>query len=270
MLWINYNTQICESEERNFSLQELSCSVLYEEIAVKESTVLFWEMHYFRLMACMRIMRMSIPLSFTPDFLLREVEKTIRKNSFAQGIIHFIFFEKGDKVHFFISPLYVKSIPFWDNHPCVMEIFRDYKINADLLSTLSFLSDPKKRLADIYIREHALDEVVFLNQHNRLTQGSQGFLFILKDKCISTPKVEEGVQKSVLRGKFLSYLIKTNRYAVQEIELSSYELQGADEVFFLNDFSMRCVSHYRKKNYDITRSQEIFEELQLRVSSELL
>jgi branched-chain amino acid aminotransferase len=38
--------------------------------------IFFWEDHYFRLMASMRIMRMDIPMDFTMEFLEAQILKT--------------------------------------------------------------------------------------------------------------------------------------------------------------------------------------------------
>ena len=43
---------------------------VFETIRVQQGKILFWEDHYFRLMASMRIMRMEIPMEFTPDLTL--------------------------------------------------------------------------------------------------------------------------------------------------------------------------------------------------------
>ncbi len=39
--------------------------------------VVFWEDHYFRLMASMRMLRMKIPMEFTLEFLEQEILKTV-------------------------------------------------------------------------------------------------------------------------------------------------------------------------------------------------
>ena len=38
-----------------------------EKFRVEHGRIIFWEAHYFRLMAAMRIMRMDIPMSFTQN-----------------------------------------------------------------------------------------------------------------------------------------------------------------------------------------------------------
>ncbi len=41
--------------------------------------ILFWEDHYFRLMASMRIMRMEIPMNFTMEFLEAQILETLER-----------------------------------------------------------------------------------------------------------------------------------------------------------------------------------------------
>ena len=65
------------------SLSECSPSVLealvksiglIESIRYEQGSFLFWEHHYFRMMAALRRMRFPIPISYTPENLLSEVE----------------------------------------------------------------------------------------------------------------------------------------------------------------------------------------------------
>ncbi|NCO64873.1 MAG: aminotransferase class IV, partial [Flavobacteriia bacterium] len=64
---INFNGNILEEknllsiDNRGFNYGD----ALFETIKVSLGKVLFWEDHYFRLMASMRIMRMEIPMDFT-------------------------------------------------------------------------------------------------------------------------------------------------------------------------------------------------------------
>ena len=48
-------------------------NVLTETIAIEQNKILFWEEHYLRLMASMRILRMEIPLSFTLEHLSEKI-----------------------------------------------------------------------------------------------------------------------------------------------------------------------------------------------------
>ena len=58
---------------------------LFETMKTSGGKILFWEDHYFRLMASMRIMRMEIPMNFTMEFLEAEITKTIEANQLQKA-----------------------------------------------------------------------------------------------------------------------------------------------------------------------------------------
>ena len=80
---INFNGTILENstvlsdENRGFAYGD----ALFETIKVSHGKILFWEDHYFRLMASMRILRMEIPMNFTMEFLEDQITNTIKNNN---------------------------------------------------------------------------------------------------------------------------------------------------------------------------------------------
>ena len=53
---------------------------VFETIKVVHGKLVFWEEHYFRLMASMRMLRMKIPMNFTLEFLEEQILKTVSVN----------------------------------------------------------------------------------------------------------------------------------------------------------------------------------------------
>jgi branched-chain amino acid aminotransferase len=51
---------------------------LFETLRVINSKIMFWEAHYFRLMSSMRILRMSIPMEFSPEYLEEKIIELIK------------------------------------------------------------------------------------------------------------------------------------------------------------------------------------------------
>ena len=76
---INFNGTILENkavlsmDNRGYAYGD----ALFETVKSVRGSLLFWEDHYFRLMASMRIMRMEIPMNFTMEFLEEEISKKI-------------------------------------------------------------------------------------------------------------------------------------------------------------------------------------------------
>ena len=79
---INYNGAILSKEEMKLTYDNRAFKYgdsIFETIKIKNGRVVFWEEHYFRLMASMRMLRMEIPLSFTLEFLQEEILKTTKE-----------------------------------------------------------------------------------------------------------------------------------------------------------------------------------------------
>ena len=82
---INYNGEI---QQTSPALSAKNRGFLYGDgvfdlVKYVEGKLIFWEEHYLRLMATMRISRMDIPDSFTLEFLESEIQKTIQGNALS-------------------------------------------------------------------------------------------------------------------------------------------------------------------------------------------
>ena len=72
------------------------------------------------------------------------------------------------------------------------------------------------------------NEVLFLNENNKLSEGSTTNVFIVKDNNIYTPYEKCGLLSGIIR----KYVI--DNFKVYEKEISKEELLNADEVFLTN------------------------------------
>ena len=73
---VNYNGSLVEKETRVLSIQNRGYRYgdsLFETIRLKQGKVCFFEDHYFRLMASMRMLRMEIPMNFTLEYLEEQI-----------------------------------------------------------------------------------------------------------------------------------------------------------------------------------------------------
>jgi branched-chain amino acid aminotransferase len=80
---ININGQLVEDNSASVSVYNRAFSYgdgLFETIKAVNGKLFFWEDHYFRLMASMRIMRMDIPMEFTMEYLEQQILSTLESN----------------------------------------------------------------------------------------------------------------------------------------------------------------------------------------------
>ena len=80
---INFNGTLLSQTDSRFTTENRGYKygdALFETLKVVNGKIFFWEDHYFRLMASMRILRMEIPMSFTMEFIEAEILKTVEAN----------------------------------------------------------------------------------------------------------------------------------------------------------------------------------------------
>ena len=80
---INLNGTILEKHKAAISISNRGLNygdAIFETLRVSAGKIYFWEDHYFRLMASMRILRMEIPMNFTQEYLETQILATIEAN----------------------------------------------------------------------------------------------------------------------------------------------------------------------------------------------
>ena len=223
-----------------------------------------WEDHYFNLMASMRIFRMNIPLSFTPEFFQEQINLVAEANQIQNGKITF-FTYRADANDLLKSSIdYVITIDesenSWEliNHDAEIDVYKDFAVNTSFYSLVN-TQHPEEYIAEIYRLENEYEDLVLLNNDKRMARSLKGSIFVVKDNVLKTPKSTEGVITSVLRNKFLKDLAKDEDYTIEEVEIFPFEIQKSDEVFILIDgVGIQSISQNRKKLYHSKETEKIF------------
>ena len=78
---INSNGNLVPSSDAGLSFFNRGFSygdALFETVKAVGNKLLFWEDHYFRLMASMRLLRMEIPMTFTLEYFVDQCVQLIQ------------------------------------------------------------------------------------------------------------------------------------------------------------------------------------------------
>lgn len=225
-----------------------------------------WEDHYFNLMASMRIFRMNIPLSFTPEFFQDQVKLVAEANQITNGKITFQVYRQSTsdilkaEIDYFIAIEESKNSWEFYNEHAEIDVFKDFAVNTSFYSSVN-TNRPEEVIAKVYSLENDYADLVLLNSDKRMARSLKGSIFVLNDKHIKTPKAEEGVIKSVLRTNFIKSFKESENYTIEETEIFPFEIQKAEEVFVLIDGEgILSITQNRKKIYQINQTQEIFNQ----------
>ncbi len=275
MSLVNFNGNILE-ENANFlndgnrGLQY--GDALFETLRVVNGTLFFWEDHYFRLMASMRILRMDIPMEFTMEYLEEQALKTMEANTLKDKarVKILIFRNHGgyytpmdNGVQFIITatPLEHSFYTVQDT-PYEVELFKDHFVNAALLSNLKTTNKLVNVIAGVYAKENNYDNCLLLNQKKQVVETINGNLFLVLGKTIKTPPLADGCLNGIIRKKLIELLKKLEGYTLEERSISPFELQKADELFFTNSIKgIVPITKYRKKTFKTDTAKNLVGKL---------
>lgn len=243
---------------------------IFETIKVLNHKVVFWEDHYFRLMASMRMLRMKIPMEFTLEFLEKEILKTVsiqeNASSFRVRLNVFrkdggLYTPKTNKIDYLIE---VKETNYQTKSSYKIDVFKDFYNYSGLLSTLKTNNRMLNTLASIFAEENDLDNCILVNERKGVVEVTNGNIFIVKGNVIKTPSLEEGCIKGIARMKVIEMLTKNKDFTVEEGSISPFEIQKADEVFITNAImGIQPVTKYKKKTFETTIGNKLQNSLKI-------
>lgn len=276
---INFNGDILENDSF-LSTQNRGLAygdALFETIKVSYGKLLFWEDHYFRLMASMRIMRMEIPMNFTMEFLEYQIENTLKNNELSSASSRVkltvfrneggLYLPKTNDISYVISTksiesdFYVLNEAFYE-----IDLFKDYYISPSLLSTLKTNNKALNVVGSIYAKENKLSNCLILNTDKQVIEALNGNVFLVKGKTIKTPPINNGCLKGVMRKQLIDIIKTIPEYEILEESISPFELQKADEIFITNVIvGIQTVTKYRKKSFNNEVSKLLINKLNIKI-----
>ncbi|WP_190808497.1 aminotransferase class IV [Flagellimonas sp. S3867] len=273
---INFNGDICFNNEAILPHDNRGLKygdALFETMRCVHGTIFFWEDHYFRLMASMRILRMEIPMNFTLEFLEDEIIKTVKENDLIDGPARVrvtvfrneggLYNPKTNETSYLIEVDALES-PFYLNQDVdyEVELFKDYFVNKDMLSNLKTTNKILNVVASVYAKENGYNNCLLVNNDKNVVEAINGNLFLVKDGKVKTPPLDDGCLNGIIRKKLIEILSALENTTIKETSISPFELQKADELFITNSIvGIVPVTKYRKKTYDSSFSKSLIGKL---------
>jgi len=264
-VWYHGNI-LSDAEGQAFSRRShLYGDGLFETIRVHRGRLCFWESHYFRLMSSMRILRMDIPASWSPDEMEAELRSYLPDTSgdyrlrmavWREGGVGYAPSTAGVDFAVHVTPLEDVGYP----HPLKtlqVDLFQEHKKSAGLLSTLKASQSTLYVLAAQFALDQGLDDAIILSHENRLLETSRGNLFVLKGAELTTAPLAAGALRGVIREQVLR-LAPGLGWTVKEEALSPFALLDADEVWMTNAVDgVSAITQYRKSVFGMAQAERM-------------
>ncbi len=270
---VNFNGKLINQSAFSMSANNRAFKygdAIFETLNIQNNTLVFWEDHYFRLMASMRMLRMEIPMKFTLEFLEQEILKTVAsQDGISKARARLTIFRKDGGLYTPLTNEVDFLIEVSENTSEIkksyrIDLFKDFYNFSGLLSTVKTTNRMLNTLAGIFMDENELDNCVLINERKGIVEAANANIFIVKGNEIKTPALEEGCVKGIVRKKIIEILNKNEVYSILETAISPFEMQKADEVFITNAvIGVQPVTNYRKKTYKTGVGEKLASSLKL-------
>lgn len=276
---INFNGQLADNNTL-LSINNRGLNygdALFETLKTSYGKVLFWEDHYFRLMASMRIMRMEIPMHFTMQYLESQIQELLMANNLENAssrVKLLVYRNEGglylpttNDISFVITSAQLEDDFYLPKEgPYEVDLFKDFYIAPGLLSTLKTNNKAIHVVGSIFSKENKLQNCLLLNTEKQVVEALNGNLFLVKGTIIKTPPLTDGCLKGVMRQQIIEILKTLSEYEILEASISPFELQKADELWVTNVITgIQPITKYRKKSFTNNTAKLVLQKLNVKM-----
>ena len=257
---VNINGEIYPNDDAFISIFNtslISGDLIFENLIVSSNKVLFYEEHYFNLLSSMRILKIKIPMSFTPEFLEEQLLSLYIKSGFVnEKILMRILICNNvasninpKSVNYFIYDAHKIDYSINNFEKYTLDVFKDYFKNTGLLSNLTTNNQLIQRIGLRYCEENDFNDCVILNNSKIISETLNGNIFMIMNDKVLTPSLKDGSNNNVIRSKIIELVNNDiEGYEIIEQPLSVFDIQKSDELFISNiNFGIQPVSKFRKK-----------------------
>ncbi len=277
---INHNGALTGAHAPIFTAQNrglLYGDAVFETIRYSQKHLHFFEDHYFRLMAAMRVFRMNIPMTFTPEFLEQECLRVIEAQSEMAPAWRIrltvyrndggAYLPKARDVQYLVEAKPLQHDQYQAAADYKVELFNDYYLQKSMLSNLKSNNKALQVIGSIFMEEQGFDNGILVNDEKEVVEFLNGNLFVVDDGKLRTPPISSGCLDGIMRKQVIRIAKKAGITCTEET-ISPFDLQRVQEVFMTNAVvGIQSVASYRRTTYKNSVAASLQQRLIKLVSS---
>jgi branched-subunit amino acid aminotransferase/4-amino-4-deoxychorismate lyase len=260
--FINFNGQIIPADQQVLSVNNRGFRYgdgLFESMRCMNGAVKFPELHIDRIQKGMKVLKLENSSHIDSWFLREKVEELNRRNKTGPDArVKLTVFRDADGLY---TPTSNKSAYILEsqtlgdsqytlnNKGLIIDVYDQITKPINVLANLKTCNSLVYVLAGVYKNQHALDEVLILNQNGFLCESISSNVFVVYDRKLYTPALNEGCIGGVMR-QVVMRLAKENGIELIEAQINPEILHDADEVFITNaSKGIQWVMGFSNKRY---------------------
>lgn len=260
--FINFNGQIVFSDQQLITVYNRAFRYgdgLFESMRYMNGAIKFPELHIDRIQKGMKVLKLENNSHIDTWFLREKVEELARRNKIgpdarfkltvfrdAEGL----YTPSSNKTAYVLESQALAENQYTLNQKgLIIDVYDELTKPINILANLKTCNSLVYVLAGVYKKQHALDEVMILNQNGFLCESISSNVFVVYDRKLYTPALNEGCIGGVMR-QVVMRLAKEHGIELIEAQVNPDILNEADEVFITNAAKgIQWVMGYNNKRY---------------------
>jgi len=274
--FINFNGNILPSDQQIFSVNNRGFRYgdgVFESMRYMNGVLKFPDLHIDRVQKGMKVLKLDNSSYIDSWFLREKVDELARRNKTGPGArfrltvfrdTEGLYSPVSNKMAYVLESQKMEDSQYsFNKKGLIIDIYDELTKPVNILANLKTCNSLVYVLAGIYKNQNALDEVLILNQHGFLCESMSSNVFVVYDKKLYTPSLNEGCIGGVMR-QVVMRLAKENGIELVEAQINPEILYEADEVFLTNaSKGIQWVMGYNNKRYFNEVSRFLNEKLNM-------
>ncbi len=272
--FINFNGEVLPESQKVVTVSNRGFRYgdgLFESMRWMKGEVKFIDLHTERIRKGMKLLKLEGYSQIDNYFIREKAEELSRRNKTGPNArVRLTVFRDGDglyspdsnKMGYALEMIKLTDTQYSTNKKgLIVDVYEELTKPINLLSNLKTCNSLVYVLAGVFKNQNSLDEVVVLNQNGFICEGMSSNIFIVYDKKLYTPALNEGCIAGVMRSVVMR-LAKENDIPLVEAKINPAILNEADEVFLTNaSRGIQWVMGYNNKRYFNEISRFLIEKL---------
>ena len=276
--FINFDGNILPADQMVFSINNRAFRYgdgLFESMRYMKGELRFPDLHIERIRKGMKLLKFDNYSQIDTWFIREKAEELIRRNKTGQDarLRLTVFRDAGglysptaNKMAYVLESQKLEESQYTINAKgLIIDVFDEIPKPVNILSNLKTCNALIYVLAGIFKNQNDLDEVLVLNQNGFLCESMSSNVFVVYDRKLYTPALNEGCIAGVMR-QVVMRLAKENGIELVEAQINPEILNEADEVFLTNaGRGIQWVMGYNNKRYFNEVSRFLNEKLNMQL-----
>ena len=272
--FINFNESIISSDHQIFSVNNRGFRYgdgLFESMRYMNGQLKFPDLHIDRVLEGMKVLKLENSFHLDSWFLREKVDELARRNKIGPNArfrltvfrdSEGLYSPDSNKMAYVLESQSLDDSQYtFNNKGLIIDVYDELTKPVNILSNLKTCNSLIYVLAGIFKNQNALDEVMILNQYGFLCESISSNVFVVYDRKLYTPSLNEGCIGGVMR-QVVMRLANENGIELVEAQINPDILNEADEIFITNAAKgIQWVMGYNKKRYFNEMSKFLSEKL---------